>query len=121
MAVYQGVRLRSTALPAPRAVERPTRSIDAQALPVRVRPASVLVATILAATMVGLLYLTQTLASAATSVEIERLSAERAALERQLQTQRVTIQSETARALVEEWAAAHGLVELGRSVTVPAP
>jgi hypothetical protein len=88
MAVYQGTRLRSATL-AERRPERRVRAatlhddriesrVRAAARPVvaavpRPRPAALLMAGILAATMIGFAYLTQTLASNATSAEISAL------------------------------------------------
>lgn len=75
MAVYQGARLRTDALPAGRVASRQAR---AAALPTtttnsRVRPMGLLMAVIVAVTMLGLVYLTQTLGSSATDTEIWRL------------------------------------------------
>ncbi len=75
MAIYQGTRLRTaTALPERRVGAR----VRAAARPVvasvpRPRPTALLMAGILAATMVGFTYLTQTLASNATSAELDDL------------------------------------------------
>jgi hypothetical protein len=74
MAIYQGTRLRTTALPERRVGAR----VRAAARPVvasvpRPRPTALLMAGILAATMVGFTYLTQTLASNATSAELDAL------------------------------------------------
>ncbi len=88
MAVFQGARLPTTALPAARSVARPR--LAAPAIPrsvpsavrttPRVRPAGLLMAGILAATMLGLVYLTQTLGANATSSEIRDLDNQREAL-----------------------------------------
>lgn len=75
MAVYQGARVRTDALPAGQAVSRRGR---VAAPPIastasRARPMGLLMAVIVATTMLGLVYLTQTLGSSATDTEIWRL------------------------------------------------
>ena len=77
MAVYQGARLRTDALPAGGVASRQAR---AAALPStntttnsRVRPMGLLMAVIVAVTMLGLVDLPQTLGSSATDTEIWRL------------------------------------------------
>ena len=50
----------------------------------RVRPTGLLMAAIVAATMLGLVYLTQTLGSHATTAEIAGLEAERSKLQTQI-------------------------------------
>jgi hypothetical protein len=86
MAIYQGTRLRTTALPDRRVGAR----VRAVARPVvasvpRPRPTALLMAGILAATMVGFAYLTQTLASNAASAELGVLEKQLVKME---QTQR---------------------------------
>jgi hypothetical protein len=72
MAVYQGARLRTTAAPAGRITPRQARA--AAPAPVattpRVRPMGLLMAATVGVTILGLVYLTQTLDSNATSTEI---------------------------------------------------
>lgn len=80
MAVFQGTRLRTTPLPAATPSIRPRRDTPRRDTPAsshtmpRVRPMGMLMAAILAATMLGLVYLTQTLGSHATSTQIVRLT-----------------------------------------------
>ena len=70
MAVYQGVRLRTSALPPatplPRARAGRATTATTTTAP-RLRPVGLLMAGILGATMLGLVYLTQTLGANATS------------------------------------------------------
>ena len=77
MAVYQGARVRETATPATAIAPRQPRAAapqtSASASSKRVRPMGLLMAVIVAATMLGLVYLTQTLGSHATSSEIWHL------------------------------------------------
>ena len=79
MAVYQGTRLRTSAHPAAGTSARRSRSAaPATVSPVpRVRPMGLLMAAIVAATMLGLVYLTQTLGTNATSTEVYQLETER--------------------------------------------
>jgi hypothetical protein len=128
MAVYQGVRLRSTALPAPRATQvvrraaRTATPATTSARPAwRPRPAAALLAVILAGTLVALLYLTQTLATNALSVEIAQLGADIRELERQWQTNQVYVRTESAVSEVIDWAGDHGLTELRQPIRLPAP
>jgi hypothetical protein len=128
MAVYQGVRLRSTALPVARAaqVARPAvRSLAPASRTVRqawrVRPAAALLGVILTGTLVALLYLTQTLATTAVSVEISRLEGEIQQLERDLQTYQVFVRTESSTSLVTGWAEDEGLAQLRPPIQVPVP
>jgi hypothetical protein len=78
MAVYQGTRLRNSAAPAVGSMARPVRvpaPASADTTP-RVRPMGLLMAAIVATTMVGMVYLTQTLGTNATSYEIYKLETE---------------------------------------------
>jgi uncharacterized OsmC-like protein len=81
MAVFQGARLRSTALPAAQPVARARVAAPATVgSSPRVRPMGLLMAGIIAATMLGLVYLTQTLGSNATTTDIRLLGDDRAEL-----------------------------------------
>lgn len=83
MAVFEGARLRTGALPNTRTGALPrsrayparARAKEPASLPVapRVRPAGVMMAAVVAATMVGMVYLSQTLGSNAMSKEIRLL------------------------------------------------
>ncbi len=80
MAVYQGVRLRTSALPpaTPLPRTRAARATTATSTTTpRLRPVGLLMAGILASTMLGLVYLTQTLGANATSEVIGGLRTSR--------------------------------------------
>jgi hypothetical protein len=122
MAVFQGARLRTSAIPE-RGFERAARGVVGPltgALP-RPRPAGVLLAGILAATMLGLVYLTQTLASNATYSEIGDLAERREEVGRQLRNQALAVQTWADEAEVSRKARALGLRQLGDIVVLPAP
>jgi hypothetical protein len=122
MAVFQGARLRTTALPdrgttiGARGVARPIVG----AVP-RPRPAGVLLAVILGATMLGLVYLTQTLASNAASSEISDLRVTRADIWQKVQTQSATITQLADDSVVASKAAKLGLHRLGHPLVLTAP
>lgn len=119
MAVYQGARLRATAVPSAEAPAFRRRAArPAMTSPPRIRPAASLVATILVATILGLVYLTQTLGANASSVEIASLAAQRESFQRQLLNQRSLIAQQTTDGRIEAWAEANGLVDLGEPVIV---
>ena len=86
MAVFQGARVRGTALPAAGVDDVRARVAVPAAHPPRprVRPMGLLMATIVAATLLGLVYLTQTLGSNATTSEIWKLEQDRAKLQSQI-------------------------------------
>jgi len=122
MAVFQGARLRAVGLPATDAerharilTQAPVRSAH------RIRPAGLLMAAILTATMVGLVYLTQTLASNATSLEIRSLAGESQDLRRQLLNQRSAIQLGADPDRIADKAKRLGLVSLDDELVLPAP
>lgn len=113
MAVYQGARVHAAVMPA-RSAALPRRRMHVPLVTVRgVRPAGAVIGVILIVTLFGLVYLTQTLRSAAASLEVERLLAERAQLERQLLVQQGTIARWNSQAGVTEWAQNKGLDDLG--------
>jgi cell division protein FtsL len=87
----------------------------------RVRPAAALLGVILTGTLVALLYLTQTLATTAVSVEISRLEGEIQRLERELQTYQVFVRNESSTSLVTGWAEDEGLAQLRPPIQVPVP
>jgi hypothetical protein len=126
MAVFQAARARPSALaprdsriavPSPRGATRtfvrPRLIAEASIAVPRVRPAAMLVGVVLVAAMIGFVYLTQTLTSTTTSVEIERLVAEQNSL-RQVITARVAI-IESEAADVADRAADLELTPLGRA------
>ena len=93
MAVFQGARLRTAALPAGPA-DAPRHARQSRAATGR-PPAADRASSwraILAGTMLGLVYLTQTLGSNATSSEIDDLAAEREDLARQLRNLAVAVE-----------------------------
>jgi hypothetical protein len=80
-----------------------------------------LMATILAGTMIGLVYLTQTLGSNATSSEIGDLAAQRDDLGRQLRNLAVAVETYSDAEEIGRRAHKLGLVELGQVVVLTAP
>ncbi len=130
MAVFQGARLRTAALPPARAVARPRAATVAR--PRATRPAAVaagprarsmglLLAGILAATMLGLVYLTQTLGTNATTSEIRHLEETRQDLEARLDVQAFGVTSAIDSELILEAARAQGLKSLRDRVVLRAP
>jgi hypothetical protein len=113
VAVFQGTRLPASAVPArhaPIAQGRPLlRGRPAQGI----RPAGIVIVVILVGTLIALVYLTQTLRAAATSVEIARLMDERAQLQRELRSQAGDILRWSSRPAVTQWAQHGGLDALG--------
>jgi hypothetical protein len=109
MAVFQAARARPAAL-APRDVRiaalgargarrtfvRPRLIAEASIAVPRVRPAAMLVGVVLVAALIGFAYLTQTLTSTTTSVEIEQLVAEQQRLKQVIAAKVAIIGSETA-------------------------
>ena len=83
MALYEGARVRGSGL----SVRRVDAVAGRAAVPEstgprqRVRPTGLLMAAIVATTMLGLVYLTQTLGTSATSEEIWKLEGDRAELQ----------------------------------------
>jgi hypothetical protein len=123
MAVFQGARLRSTALPAadsaarfPRVSAPPT--VDA--IP-RVRPMGLLMAGIVTATMLGLVYLTQTLGSNVTTQEIRSLDAQRQELHQTIRRNAVAVQDVTDADVITIAARGQKLKRLGGVLVLPAP
>ena len=78
-------------------------------------------AAILTATMLGLVYLTQTLASNATSLEIRELAANGQALQGQLLNQRSKIETEAILTPSLRAAKKIGLQPLGDAIVLKAP
>ncbi|CAN5859152.1 hypothetical protein BH23CHL8_BH23CHL8_18790 [soil metagenome] len=122
MAVYQGARLPASSIGARRApAARPQASGREQVVArARVRPASVLLLLILAATLLGFAYLTQTLDSTATGVEVRQLRTQASELQRRIKSQEALVLSEASSGNIRDRAMALGLSE--RSVvTIQAP
>ena len=123
MAVYQGTRLRTSAHPAAGTSARRSRSAaPATVSPVpRVRPMGLLMAAIVAATMLGLVYLTQTLGTNATSTEIYRLETERNELITDIKRKQVwALEMVQAEAVLPK-ASKQKLKWLGEPIVLPAP
>jgi hypothetical protein len=120
MAVFQGARSRTMALPA-RAVERGARDIPVAARPVRPRATAILLGGVLAATMLGLVYLTQTLGANAASAQIVELQARGEARGRMVVSQNTYIETLADPVKVAERAKKIGLVRLRDTVTLSAP
>ena len=122
MAILQGARLRTVALPASHADSR-ARSIAHPAAGVtpRLRPTGLLMAAILAGTMLGLVYLTQTLASNATSSEIRDLTLQREEIGRQLRNQALAVETWADPVEVGRKVRELGLQPLGDPVVLAAP
>ncbi len=129
MAVFQGARLPTTALPAARPVARPrlvSAAIPRPAQPAvrttpRVRPAGLLMAGILAATMLGLVYLTQTLGANATSSEIRSLDSQREDMRREITRQALHVKDVTKADAIIGNARQLGLQELDDKLVLTAP
>jgi hypothetical protein len=124
MAVFQGARLRPVALPTGRVERRPSARVAPKA-PVRdtprIRPTGLLMAAILTGTMLGLVYLTQTLDSNATSLEIRRLESRGQELQGQLLNQRSKVEVDGNPDAVLRAAKQLGLRELGEAIVLKAP
>jgi hypothetical protein len=122
MAVYQGTRIRTSALPIgarPIAARRSTRS------PARAhrgwRSIGLALAGILIAFVLSLVYLTQTLQSAVTRHQIDSVLSERTGLQEEQQSQLGAVSQAASEAVVGNWAQGHRLDRLGGDkVRIPA-
>ena len=122
MAVFGGARLRAIALPATPADAAARRTAYRAARTAsRLRPTGLLMAFIVAATMLGLVYLTQTLGSNATSSEIHDLAAQREELGRQLRNLAVAVETYADPEELGRLARRRGLVALDDVIVLPAP
>ena len=122
MAIFGGARTRAVALPAPDS-ERSARTIahgPVRHAP-RIRPTGLLMAAIMAATMLGLVYLTQTLGSNATSSEIRDLAAQREELGQRLRNQAMAVETFADPEEIGLKARKLGLRKLGDPVVLAAP
>lgn len=121
MAVYQGARLRSVAIPAgARAVAaRRAARIPARARR-RLRPVALVLAGILVAFLLGLVYLTQTLQAGVTNYQIDNLLTERHRLQQELQSQQGSVAQWGSEPQVVQWAQQGGLNRLGGKIRVAA-
>jgi hypothetical protein len=120
MAVFQGARQRTMALPA-RAVERGARDVPASTRSARPRATTMLLAGVLAATMFGLVYLTQTLGANATSAQIAQLQVSLEKGARKVTSQTTLILTMVDPDDVGRRAKELGLVRLGDTLTLSAP
>jgi hypothetical protein len=123
MAVYQGARLRTSALPAAETAARSAR-VPAPAVVgdgPRVRPMGLLMASIVVATMLGLAYLTQTLGSNATNSEITALESQRYELLTQIHRDETLALSMTQAEDIVPKARKQKLKWLGEPIVLPAP
>ena len=122
MAVLQGARLRTGALPATAVAVRPRAAAPSTIRANRrARPMGRIMAGIVIATMLGLVYLTQTLGSNATSSEIRSLDRQRAKLTGELHRQAIQVEVLTLADVITKKAGKQGLRELRGSVVLPAP
>jgi len=122
MAVYQGTRLRSGAVRAAGTPARPVRSAvpAGNAVP-RVRPMGLLMAAIVAVTMLGLVYLTQTLGTNATSTEIGLLQTKRNELITDIKRLEIEALDMTQAEVIVPKARKQNLKRLGAPIVLPAP
>ena len=122
MAVFQGARLRSAALPTADPVARPRVAAPAtvRSTP-RVRPMGLLMAGIVAATMLGLVYLTQTLGSNATNSEIRVLDNRRSEITKDIRRQVISVEKATESDVIIKGARKAKLTRLGKVVVLSAP
>lgn len=123
MAVYQGTRLRTSTLAAAETPARRVRSArpaSVNAVP-RVRPMGLLMAAISAVTMLGLVYLTQTLGTNATTTEISLLQTERNELITDLKRLEIEALDMTQAEVIVPKARQQNLKRLGAPIVLPAP
>ena len=121
MAVYQGARYRTPALPiGARPVTQPRTTRVSVRARTRVRPVTVVLAGILVAFLFGLMYLTQTLQAGVANYQIDSLMLERQQLQQQLQSERGDAAQWGSESQVTSWAQQQGLSRLGQKVRVPA-
>jgi len=122
MAVFQGARLRTGALPTAAVVDRPRAAVPSTIRTTRrARPMGRIMAGIVIATMLGLVYLTQTLGSNATNSEIRSLDSQRGKLTRELHRQAIQVEALTLADVITKRAGKQGLRKLGVRVVLPAP
>lgn len=123
MAVYQGARLRTDGLPAAATSTPRSRAVAAPPAggAARVRPMGLLMAVIVAATMLGLVYLTQTLGTNATTTEIGLLEIERNDLITDTKRLQIRILKATEADVIIPKAQKQKLKKLGGITVLPAP
>ncbi len=123
MAVIQGARLRTDTLPAGHLDGGRSRSAaPATVAPApRVRPMGLLMAAIVAATMLGLVYLTQTLGSNATTSEIYGLERAKVQLQTEISRHAILVLEASDSDAVRTEARHLKLKKLGDAVVLSAP
>jgi len=124
MAVYQGARLRTDALPAagtPARQVRATAPASVTTASPRVRPMGLLMAAIVAATILGLVYLTQTLGSSATSSEIRGLREDRDEFIKDTRILQIHVMDAVESDVIVPKARKQQLKKLGGITVLPAP
>lgn len=123
MAVYQGARLRGNPLAASaaRATSAERAAPKVPGGQGRVRPTGLLIATIVAATILGLVYLTQTLGSNATTSEVAALEAKQVELRTTITRQALWVMGETEDEAVRARAKPLKLTKLGQPLVLRAP
>ena len=121
MAVLQGVRLRTGAMPAARSA--PARVSVPAALPStpRVRPMGLLMAAIVIATLLALAYLTQTLGSNATSAEVRWHQSQQAKMKDEIGRHATLVQVKIDAEDIRAEARRLELKKLSRPVVLEAP
>lgn len=122
MAVFQGARVRTVALPpSTPAVRRRADIASTVRSASRVGPVGLLLAIILTGTMLGFVYLTQTLGSNAASAELGRLVNQRETLDATLRNQSWAVEESVAPGPIVRRARDLGLVKLGDDVVLSVP
>jgi hypothetical protein len=121
MAIYQGTRNRTPALPmgVRRVAARRSARIPARAHR-GIRSIGITLAAILIAFLLSLVYLTQTLQSAVTRHQIDTVLIDRTALEQEQQSQIGAVAQSDSEAVIIHWGDRQGLTRLGTKVRVPA-
>ncbi len=122
MAVYQGTRIRTSAIPMG---ARPVAARRSRRIPGRaqrgLRSYGIALATILVAFVLSLVYLTQTLESGVTRHQIDTVLIDRTALQQEQQSQLGTVAHGASEQVVTNWAGLNHLIRLGNTVVrVPA-
>ncbi len=122
MAVYQGTRIWTSAIPmgARPVAARRSRRFPAGARR-SLRSIGLALAAILIAFVLSLVYLTQTLQSGVTRHQIDTLLIDRTALQQEQQSQLGTVAHGASEQVVTNWAGLNHLVRLGNAVVrIPA-
>jgi hypothetical protein len=121
MAVYQGTRIRTSALPIGSRSVGARRSVRIPARAHRgLRSIGLALAAILIAFVLSLVYLTQTLQSGVTRQQIDNVLIDRTTLQQELQSQLGDVSQSASEQHVRAWAGGRGLGQLGNKVRVTA-